>query len=948
MIRSRYGFLAALGLMVTAAAVARGADDAPAIPDLKVEKYTLPNGLEVILHEDHTTPLVGVNIWYKVGSKDEKTGRTGFAHLFEHLMFQGSEHHNDEYFGPLEKLGAEINGSTTTDRTNYYETVPSNALELALWLESDRMGFLLPALTQEKLDNQRDVVKNERRQRYDNVPYGQSNEILSKALYPEGHPYHHSTIGSMADLSAASLGDVSNFFRTYYVPNNASLCLAGDFDPAVAKALIAKYFGPLPKGPEVSRPAPSTPVLSAPKAVTITDRVAQARAMLTWPTVATGHDDEPALDVLAAVLGQLDGENRLYKKLMYEKPLAANAVAFHPTSVLTGKFQVMITAQKGQSLDELVKLADAEIERLKSEGPTDLELKKVKIGEGRSQVFGLQAVTKKADFLNANNVTYGDPLAYKNQFRKIFAVSPADVKRVATKYLTANRLRLDVNPGPPTPRAAEPPVDPKAQAPMAKPPVLVVKDDFDRRLKPVPGPTPKFVPPTVVRRKLSNGLEVLIAERHALPILAMNLVVKGGESLTPPGKEGLASLTTSLMTEGTTTRDSLAIAGASAEIGASIGAGADLEGMSLSLSTLSSTVPKALELFADVLLRPSFPEKDLERLRIQELGALLRQADNAQTIASIVFPKLLYGASHPYGRPRSGTPKSIKGLTRDDAVAFHKRLFVPNNAALIVVGDTTPDAIIPQLEAALKVWTPGEAVKFRVPEPPKGKPLTVYLVDKPGAPQSVILVGQVGVPRNSPDYYALQVMNSIFGGSFGSRINLNLREKKGYTYGARSGFAFRQGPGPFQAGAPVRTDVTKESVVELVRELNEIAGPSGATEEEVRSQKDRLIKDFPARFETIAGGPLSLSTALADLVLYNLADDYFANYQAKVEAVTKADVDRVAKTYVDPKEMTILIVGDRSKVEPALKSLPYAQVINVLSPEGDPLPSPAEIKGEVK
>ena len=654
MIRSQYLALGALALLMVPA-VTRGADDTPTIPDLKVEKYVLPNGLEVILHEDHTTPIVGVNIWYKVGSKDEKMGRTGFAHLFEHLMFQGSQHFNDEYFGPLEKIGAEINGSTTTDRTNYYETVPSNALELALWLESDRMGFLLPALTQEKLDNQRDVVKNERRQRYDNVPYGQSPEILSKMLYPPGHPYHHSTIGSMADLSAASLSDVSNFFRTYYAPSNASLCLAGDFNPADAKTLIAKYFGSLPKGPEVKRPEPSTPVLSQPKTSAITDRVAQSRAMIAWPTVATGHEDEPALDVLASVLGQLEGENRLYKALMYEKPLAANAVAFHPTSVLTGTFRVMITAQKGQSLDTLVKMADEQIERLKTEGPTELEVKKVKIGEGQSQVFGLQAVTRKADFLNSNNVLLGDPLAYKNQLRKTYAVTPADVKRVALKYLTSNRVRLDVNPGPPTARAPEPPVSPEAQAALTSPPSVNVKEDFDRSIKPVPGPIPKFTPPAVVRRKLSNGLDVLIAERHNLPILGVSLVVKGGETLTPHGKEGLAALATSLLTEGTTSRDALAIAGESAELGASISAGADLEAMSLSLTTLSGTAPKALELFADILLHPSFPEKDLERLRVQRLGALLRQADNAQTIASVVFPKLLYGEAHPYGRPQSGT-----------------------------------------------------------------------------------------------------------------------------------------------------------------------------------------------------------------------------------------------------------------------------------------------------
>ena len=949
MMPSRRAPILALALAFVPLIGARGADDAPEIPipDLKVEKYTLPNGLDVILHEDHTTPVVGVNIWYKGGSKDEKTGRTGFAHLFEHLMFQGSQHFNDEYFGPLEKLGAQINGSTSTERTNYYETVPSNALELALWLESDRMGFLLPALTQEKLDNQRDVVKNERRQRVDNVPYGQAGEILNKTLYPPGHPYHHTTIGSMADLSAASLGDVSSFFRTYYAPSNASLCLAGDFEPAAAKALIAKYFGSLPKGPAVSRPGPAPVTVSAPKKVIITDKVAQARATIQWPTVATGSDDEAPLDVLAAVLGQLDGETRLYKALMYAKPLASNAVAFHNAESIAGTFSVSITAQKGQSLDDLVAKATAEIDRLKTEGPTDLEIKKVKIAEGRGLVFGLQSATRKSDFFNANNVTYGDPLAYKANLKKTYAVTAADVRRVAAKYLTGNAVRLDVNPGAPTPRAPEAAVDLANQAPMSNPPAVAVNDSFDRSAKPTPGPTPSFTPPTVVRRTLSNGLEVLIAERHTLPILGMELVVRGGETLTPAGKEGLASLTASLLTEGTAKLDSLALAGASAEIGATIGSGSDLEGMNVSLSTLSSTAPKALELFLDVLLRPSFPEKELERLRVQRLGALLRQADSPQSVASIVFPKLLYGADHPYGRPVSGTPTSVKGLTRDDVIAFHKRLFVPNNAALIITGDTTPDAIIPVLEAALKDWKPGEKVTANLTEPPAGKELTVYLVDKPAAAQSVIAVGQVGVARKTPDYYAIQVMNSILGGAFGSRINMNLREKKGYTYGANSGFSFRQGPGPFQAGAPVRTDVTKESVIELVRELTEIAGPDGATEEEVRAQKDRIVKLFPSRFETIAGRG-GLAAAMAELYLYDLPDDYLARYQERIEAITKADVDRVAKKYVDPKAMSILIVGDRSKVEPAMKSLPYARVINLLTPEGDPLPPTSEIKGEIK
>ena len=933
-----WAFVATAALAIGASAQARGDDRKPQIPDLKVETYSLPNGLEVILHEDHTTPVVGVNLWYKVGSKDEKEGRTGFAHLFEHLMFQGSKNHDSEYFGPIEKVGAQINGSTNTDRTNYFENVPSNALELALWLESDRMGFLLPALTQEKLDNQRDVVKNERRQRVDNVPYGQAMETLLRALYPKDHPYHHSVIGSMADLSAAGLEDVSAFFRTYYSPNNASLCIAGDFRPDEAKKLVEKYFGPLPKGPEVAKIPPQVPTLSAPQHITMTDNVSLSRAQLAWPTVPRGHADEQALDVLATVLGQLDKENRLFRALMYDRQLAAGVSAYHPASSLSGIFAVVLNARPGQKLDELVTIADAEIERLKAEGPTADEVLKAQNTQESQLVVGLQSAGRKADFLNNYNVEFGDPLAYKGEMVKLFAVTPDDVKRVANTYLTANRVRLDINPGPQTPRPAEVEVDRGSQAPAASPKVAEVKDDFDRTVMPKVGPNPEFTPPPVVRRKLSNGLEVLVAERHELPILTLNLVAKGGETLVPDGKEGLASMTAALMTEGTTSRDALELAGELSEIGASVDANGGLESSTLSLTTLTKHTDKALALYTDVLLRPSFPEKELNRLRLQRLAALRARMDNPTAIAGVVFPRLLYGQEHPYGRPDLGTPKTVQGLTRDDVAAFHKRLFVPNNASLIVVGDVTPDAAVAMLEAALQDWKPGEAVEQTLPEPPSSRPVTIYLVDKPGAAQSVLAVGQVGVPRSTADYFPLTVMNAILGGQFSSRINLNLRENKGYTYGARSSFAFRQGPGPFEAGGSVKTDVTKEALVELVKEITDITGPRPILDIELAFAKDRIIRGFPNRFETTFG----VAGTLAELVIYKLPADYFSTYQSKVEAITKADIDRVARKYLDPSKMTILVVGDRAKVEPTLKTLPFAKVINSVDVDGNPIPPAPE------
>jgi zinc protease len=927
---SLIAFVAILPTFLTSTAAA--ADRTPQIPDLKVEKYTLPNGLDVIMLEDHSTPVVGVNLWYKVGSKNEKTGRTGFAHLFEHLMFQGSEHHDKEYFGPIEKLGAQINGSTNTDRTNYFETLPSNALELALWLESDRMGFLLPALTQQKLDNQRDVVKNERRQRVDNVPYGQSMEKMLAAMYPPDHPYHHSVIGSMADLSAASRDDVSAFFRNYYTPNNASLAIVGDFKPAEAKQLVEKYFGPIPSGPAVPKLKPSIPKLEESKHLTMTDRVSLARVQLAWPTVERGHADEIPLDVLASVLGQLPKENRLYRTLVFDKQLAVQAAAMSRASELAGTFDVMITARPDGKLDELVKIADEQIEKLKKDGPTAEEVAKAQSEVESGLVFSLQSATRLADFLNGNNVQHGDPKSYVDEMKKLFAVTPEDVKRVANAYLAGNRVRLDVNPGPPTPRPAEAVVDRSGQRPAAAPSVVAIKDSFDRSKMPAVGPNPAFAPPPVVRRKLSNGLEVLIAERHQLPIVSLRLVARGGDNIVPTGKEGLAGLSASLLTEGTETRDALKLAGELSEIGASLNASGGQETTSLLLTTLTKHEAKALDLFVDVLLHPAFPEKDLERLRKQTLAALLRRRDSAGGIAAVVFPKILYGDGHPYGRQDS--PASVKGLSRDDIVRLYKKIFLPNNAALIVAGDVTPEGIVAKLEEGLKDWKPGEAPEVKYPTPPAPpKNVVVYLVDKPAAAQSVISMGKVGLPRSTPDYFPLVVMNGALGGQFSSRINLNLREDKGYSYGARSSFDFLEGPGPFEAGGSVQTAVTKEALVELFKEITDINGVRPLTAAELAFAKDRLVKGFPSRFETTLGQ----TAALSELFIYHLPDDYFTTYQSKIEAVTKDEADRVAQKYLDPEEMTVLVVGDRKVVEPKLKELPYAQDLRVLDPEGNPV-----------
>jgi zinc protease len=919
----------------------------PQVPELKVEKYTLPNGLTVLLHEDHKTPVAAVDLYYKVGSKDEKPGRTGFAHLFEHMMFLGSKHHDEDFSRPLERLGAENNATTEDDRTEYYERVPSNALERALWLEADRMGFLLPSMTQEKLDKERDVVKNERRDDVDNAPYGQADEAIREALYPEGHPYRHSVLGSMVDLSAAGLADVSSFFRTFYAPDNAILCVAGDFEPEQARRWIARYFGPLPRGPQITPPRPAVPSLSAPKHIKLTDVVSLPRAQLIWPTVPAGHPDEPALDVLAAVLGGLDKENRLFRELMYDRQLAASVSASHPTHVLSGTFGVELYAHPDKKLEELVAIADAQIERLKREGPTVPEIRKAQNQRESELVMGLQSVIRKAAVFNEYEAVFGDPQAYRSELAKVFAVTPDDVRRVANQYLGANRIELDISPGDPMPRPPQADVAAKPNpAPAAAPaPVAVeIKDDFNRSAMPELGPTPRYQPPRFERRRLSNGLELRVVERPELPIVTVDLVVKSGETLAPIGKEGLATLAASLLEEGTKSRTSLQLAGELSEIGATLAAGASLESTTVSLTTLTRHLEHALDLFADVVKDPSFPDKELDRLKLQRLSHLKARTDDPEQTAAAVFPRLIYGLDHPYGRPDLGTPASVGSIIREDVLAFYRRIMVPSNAVLVVVGDVRLDAIAAALEARLSTWASGPVPPLPslalMPTPPQTR--TFYLIDRPGAAQSVLTTGRIGASRKSPDYSALVVLNAILGGQFESRLNANLRIDKGYSYGVNSSFSFDRGPGPFEAGGTVETTKTKESLIEMFKEMTDLSGSRPISDAELAFAKERIVLGFPSRFETTFGVAGQLATLITD----ELPEDEFDRYQARVEALTKADVDRVARQYITPETMTILVVGDRAKVEGPLKSLPFVKEIRRLDAEGNPLPDAPATGGQ--
>jgi zinc protease len=607
--------------------------------------------------------------------------------------------------------------------------------------------------------------------------------------------------------------------------------------------------------------------------------------------------------------------------------------------MLAGTFEIDLYARPradvrpADQLIEMVKLADIEIERLKQDGPSALEVVKCQNARESELILGFQSVTDKASTLNEYAAQFGDPLAYRAELDRIFAVTPQDVKRVAGKYLTSKRIELDILPGQPASRPAEVAVDPNARVPLANAPVLAVKDDFDRSVMPPLGPTPRYDPPRFEKRRLPCGLEIWIVERHELPIVTLDLVVKSGETLTPKGKEGLASIAFSLLDEGTRTRSALDIAGELAELGSSLKAEGGLESSTISLTTLSRHLERGLDLFADVILNPSFPARELRRLKLERLAHLKARADDAEQTAAAVFPRLIYGLDHPYGRPELGSAASVESLDRDDVVAFHKKVLVPGNATLVVVGDVETGAIMRALERRFQQWQPGpvpESPAVSTPAiPSRGRP--VYLIDKPAAAQSALIVGQVGSARKSGDFYPLIVMNAVLGGQFGSRINMNLREDKGYSYGAESHFSFFKGPGPFEAGGTVQTAVTTPSLIELFQELTDISGRRPVTASELSFAKERLIDGFPSRFETTFG----VAAQFAALAAAELPDDEFVNYERRIEAVSRADVDRVARKYITPDKMTILVVGERSQIEESLLKLPFVPSIQQLDAVGN-------------
>ena len=872
---------------------------------ISFEKWTLPNGLDVIVHEDHALPIVAVNMWHHVGSKDEEPGRTGFAHLFEHMMFEGSKHHNRSHFDALQRVGATLNGSTSNDRTNYWENLPSNHLELALWLEADRMGFLLDAVDQRRFDIQRDVVKNERRQSYENRPYGMASIRLQEAVYPAPHPYHWPTIGYHEDLDSAVLDDVRAFFRTFYGPSNASLAITGDLDTGAVRDLVERYFAGLEPSGAVPRTTEADSPLGGFVDLTSYDRVTLPRATLAWPTVPRFHPDEAALWVLAAILG--DGKSsRLHRKLVYENRTAQSVMVFHGPAEIAGDLQVHVTAASGVDVRRPEDEARTEIERLTQESPSEREMEaaknRIEWQEAR-MLANIGGFGGRANRLNSFNVMRGDPSLINTDKERYLSVTAEDVRRVASAYLGRRHVRMVVSPEPT--RSAHQAVE------------------VDRTKRPVSGSRRSFAPPLPERARLANGLEVLAIEKRGAPTVAFGLALPTGGVDDPIDGPGLAALTTAMLEEGTTSRSSQEIAEEFEFLGSYLGATPGRERTVLATQALTKHWRRAFELVSDIAMHPTFPEDELSRVRQERLTALRRMRDDPTALAGRVAPALLYGERSRYGHPLSGNEQSVGGFGVDDLRAQFRAGFGPAGATLIAAGDLAIDEVVACAEECLGGWSgrvgPSSDDGLAGSDRPSGDGTTIYLLDKPGAAQSIIRVGQMGPPRRNEDYFPLMLFNHVFGGQFTARLNMNLREDKGYSYGYRSWFEWHLGSSLFLAGGGVQTAVTRESVEETLQEFDEIRNGRTVEEQEFEDAKSSILQEFPSNFET-AG---QLEEQMGTIVAYGLPDGYYGEFERNVEAVSVEEVRRVASERIRSDGLTLLVVGDGESIEPELSELGF-------------------------
>ena len=884
--------------------------------DIPYKKFVLDNGLTLLVHEDHKAPIVAVNVWYHVGSKNEKPGRTGFAHLFEHLMFNGSENFNDDYFKVLERVGAtDLNGTTSEDRTNYFQNVPTSAVDLALWMESDRMGHLLGALDQAKLDEQRGVVQNEKRQG-ENQPYAISEELITKATWPEGHPYSWTVIGSMEDLNAASLDDVKEWFKSYYGAANATLVVAGDIDANTAYEKVKKYFGDVPSGPPVARFESWVAKRTGSQRQEAQDRVPQARIYKVWNVPKRGSQDATYLDLVSDVLAS-GKTSRLYERLVYRDQIASTVYAYIDAREIASQFVVVATAKPGGSVDDMEKAINEEMAKFLKSGPTAKELQRVKTQYRANFIRGIERIGGfggKSDILARNQVFTGDPDHYKVELERVADASAKDLQNAASTWLSDGVYTLDILPFPSF-----------SSAPT---------DSVVRKTMPATTTPPDAKLPPVERASLSNGLNIVLARRTTIPVVNFYMVFDAGYAADQFAVPGTANMAMNMLDEGTKKRDALQISDDLALLGANLNTYSGLDNSTVYLSALKSNLDKSLEIFSDVILNPSFPEKDFERIQKQTIAGIQREKANPIQMGLRVLPKLLYGAGHAYSTPftGSGTEEAVSKMTRGEMVKFQQTWLKPNNATLVVVGDATMSEIKPELEKYFKNWKPGDVPNKNVATVPLPQKSVVYLIDKPGSQQTVILAGMIAPPTNNPDEVAIQAMNNVLGGMFIARLNMNIREDKHWSYGAGSFLPNAKGQRPYLAYAPVQADKTTDAMIEVNKELHGIVGSRPATADELKRVQESMTLELPGSWETAR----AVGTTIVNMVTYGLPQDYYDTYPSKVRALTLQDINNAAKEADHPDNVVWVVVGDRSKIEQGVKDLKFGEV-RFIDSDGNPV-----------
>ncbi|OGU64303.1 MAG: peptidase M16 [Ignavibacteria bacterium RBG_16_36_9] len=916
--------------------------------ELKIEneKYTLENGLEVILHEDNSDPLVAVAVLYHVGSNREVKGRTGFAHLFEHIMFQESQHiPQDQFFKKIQNAGGTLNGGTWNDGTIYFQVVPNNSLEMVLWMESDRMGFLLSTVTQEAFMNQQSVVQNEKRQRVDNEPYGHTGYVLNKLLYPENHPYNWQTIGELEDLRNATLADVHEFFKRWYGPNNATLVIAGDFDNEKTKNLVEKYFGEIKKGEEVKLLDPMPAEIDKIKKAFHEDNFAKSPELnIVFPTPQQFTKDDYALKFFGELFAQ-SKKSPLYKVVVEEKKLAPSVTANQNSQEIAGEFSITIRAFPDKSLDDVEKAVMEAFERFDKEGFTDKDLNRVKAKIETQFYNQISSVLGKSFQLASYNTFAGSPDFVTTDLKNLLTVSKEDVMNAYNKYIKSKPyVATSFVPKGSTQLIAAnseryPVVEEKIEeqnsvvstdAGSGDIKVDKIKSSFDRSIEPPAGPDPLIKIPEIWSDELSNGVKVYGIEQNELPLINFSITIKGGLMLDDINKVGVANLMSDIMMEGTKTKTPVELEEAIDELGASINMYTTKESVVIDANCLASKFYEVYSLVEEILFEPRWDETEFERVKRETIEKINRSKADPSVVASGVFDKLIYGDKNIFSKNISGTEGSVTSISMNDLKAFYDSYFVPNLTAITIVGDLSNDKAVSTFQSLELKWKKKEVEMKDFPLPPKQQIASLYFVDFPEAKQSVIRIGNLSMAYNDKDYYPATVMNYKLGGSFSGNVNLILREEKGYTYGARTSFTGSLNPGYFVASSSVSSNATLESVQIFINEMNKYR--EGVPSADLEFTKNAFIRSNARAFETLG----ALRGMLNNIATYNLAFDYVKQREDFVRNFTLDQLKELAQKCIEPNVMTYLIVGDaKTQLEP-LKQLGLGNPV-LLDRDGNPL-----------